>query len=111
RSCHIPKLRRATLLCRRQHWQQLRIFFLHARQSLCLPHHPPQALLVQTVGRGTSRASSHLHPHGNLAAFLAHVLRNRVVGEARQRRAPTLHGDFNIADRCCPPHLLENLST
>ncbi len=79
-----------------RHWQQLGIRLLHLGQGFGSLHRAAQRGIVKTIGRSACRTAIEDGADGDLVVLLGHVLRDRVVGKARERTLPATNQQFDF---------------
>ena len=67
---------------------------LHFRQALRRCNDTLQVILIELVCGGASRSSTENGAHGNNVIFFLHILMNRIVGKASQRKSAA--GEVNL---------------
>ena len=72
------------------------IRMLHSCQTLGRPHHLPQTLIIELVGKRPRRAPAKNGPHRNDMILLGHVLVDHVVRKASQRKPPARKRHFDL---------------
>ena len=69
---------------------------LHFRQTLRRSHDLPQALLIKLIRKCPRCLAPKCRPHRDYIILLGHILMNRIVGEARERKSPAREKNLNL---------------
>src|ERR1035438_2309093 len=82
---------------------------LHLRQTLRRAHDLPQTLLIKLVGKGSRRSAPEDATHRYHMILFRHILVNRIVGEASQRKPSAREKHFDFVRGRELPDAIENV--